>query len=275
MLSRLLTIKEQLLLASLAGAIALGAVAMYFHSPPPEPAAARDGDPSQTHEPPLQPIADPAPVDPVPKALPTPVQPQAAPEPSVELEPVYHGAVVVALKGAVARPGTYTLDEGSRIQDLLDLAGGITDDADTDDINLAARLIDGTTLLIPRGDIVEQRGNRLVMRSGQHGAVYNPPQYTISGWRGAQALATGDEASDTSAQASDAGAPTSHDGPVDLNRATAEQLESLPGIGPKLAQEIIKYRSQTPFATVDQITEVSGIGPKKLEAIRPLVVVGQ
>ena len=59
---------------------------------------------------------------------------------------------------------------------------------------------------------------------------------------------------------------------MSLNTATAEQLDSLPGIGPAIAQQIIAYReTQGPFTSVDQLTEVPGIGPAKLEQLRPLV----
>jgi len=64
-------------------------------------------------------------------------------------------------------------------------------------------------------------------------------------------------------------------GSIDLNKAPPEELESLPGIGPKLASEIVRFRTHTPFQSVDDVIEVPGIGPKKLEGIRPLVMVGR
>jgi competence protein ComEA len=63
-------------------------------------------------------------------------------------------------------------------------------------------------------------------------------------------------------------------GRIDLNTATQEELESLPGIGPKLAEDILRYRTGKPFVRVDDLTEVSGIGEKRLNDIRPLVTVG-
>ena len=61
-------------------------------------------------------------------------------------------------------------------------------------------------------------------------------------------------------------------GPVSLNSATVEQLDSLPGIGPALAQRILSYReTQGPFTSIDQLGDVPGIGPSKLEQLRPLV----
>ena len=69
--------------------------------------------------------------------------------------------------------------------------------------------------------------------------------------------------------------PTPPDGLLDLNRATVQELDRLPGIGPVLAQRIVSEREKKSFATVDDLRRVSGIGPKKLDAIRPLVTVGE
>jgi competence protein ComEA len=61
-------------------------------------------------------------------------------------------------------------------------------------------------------------------------------------------------------------------GPVSINKATLEELDALPGIGPALAQQIITFReTQGPFTSIDQLTDVPGIGPSKLEQLRPLV----
>ena len=70
-----------------------------------------------------------------------------------------------------------------------------------------------------------------------------------------------------------AGGTTRTDGLVDLNSATQEELETLPGIGPKLAQAIVDYRNLAPFRSVDDLLEVTGIGEKRLEAIRSMVTV--
>jgi competence protein ComEA len=68
--------------------------------------------------------------------------------------------------------------------------------------------------------------------------------------------------------------PTTASGPVDINRATAEQLDALPGIGPSTAQAIVTHREEHgPYASVDALEDVRGIGPAKLDAIRALVTV--
>ena len=177
----------------------------------------------------------------------------------------------VSAAGEVVRPDVYMLPEGARVRDLLEKAGGATERADLSDINLAARLIDGSTLTIPAR---RQPGKRTLP------AVYvNPPHYTISGWQPAPQETPAETPPLAGSQVPAAAAPAAAPGAqkkgglLDLNSASQDELETLPGIGPKLAAEIIAYRSRAPFASVDDLTNVSGIGPKKLEGVRNLVTV--
>lgn len=133
--------------------------------------------------------------------------------------------VVVHASGAVASPGLYRLPTGARVADLLAAAGGRAEGADVDRLNLAAVLVDGGKVHVPR--------------------VGEP---TV-------------EEADT--------APS---GPLDLNTATAGQLEELPGIGPATAAAIVEARAERGrFRAVDDLLEVRGIGPAKLDALRGLV----
>ena len=112
-----------------------------------------------------------------------------------------------------------------------------------------------------------------MLRSGESATALNPPQYTISGWR---AAAEKPAESGTAVAAKPHAEPAAAErpsGPIDLNTATQEMLESLPGVGPKTAEKIIAYRARTPFRAVDDLKNVGGIGDKKLEAIRSLVTV--
>jgi competence protein ComEA len=145
--------------------------------------------------------------------------------------------VVVHVAGAVGVPGVYRLPSTARVIDAVTVAGGPTADAETDSINLAAPVTDGQRIYVPRpGEVVP-------------------------------VVATG------SPSAAPAGAPAAT-GPIDVNRATAEQLDALPGIGPATAQAIVAHRDQHgPFASVDALADVRGIGPAKLDAIRALVSV--
>lgn len=143
--------------------------------------------------------------------------------------------IFVHVTGRVARPGVYRLPEGARLVDAVAAAGGALHGADLDALNLAAPAVDGTQVHVPR-----------------RGEV--PPP------------AVG------AAVAGDAGIDPS--GRVNLNTASAAELETLPGIGPALAQRIIDFRSANgPFVAVDDLDEVSGIGPATLEELRPLVTV--
>jgi len=147
--------------------------------------------------------------------------------------------LVVYLTGAVRRPGVFSVPPGSRLVAVVEKAGGLAPEADAERINLAQPVADGAHLHIPR------RGDR------ERLAALAPPG---------------------------GGAPTSPEDPgrpVDVNSASAEELEKLPGIGPKTAQAVVEDRERNgPFRSVDDLGRVKGIGPKKLEALRPLVTAG-
>jgi competence protein ComEA len=152
--------------------------------------------------------------------------------------------LVVHAAGAVARPGLHTVAAGARVADVVAAAGGLAPDADQDRLNLAAPVADGERLFVPR-----------------LGEPEVPPVVGGSAPAGGGAAGAGGEG----------GAP----GPVDLNTATAEALDALPGIGPSTAAAILEHRERVgPFTSVDGLLDVRGIGPAKLEALRDLVVVG-
>ena len=130
--------------------------------------------------------------------------------------------------------------------DLVRAAGGFAVDADGDRVNQAAALADGTLIYIP------------------HQGQTDLPDPVDGGGTGS----AGGGASGDGSGASDAGGQPS--APVDLNTATADQLDALPGVGPATAAAIIAYRRQHgPFHQVDDLAQVAGIGPAKLAQIRP------
>jgi len=145
------------------------------------------------------------------------------------------GRLVVDVKGAVRRPGVYRLAVGARVYDAVRRAGGLTGRADRIGVNLAARVVDGGEVVVP------ERGG---------------------GLRSASAPASGSGGE---------GGGAATDGPLslDLNTATAQELEQLDGVGPAIAANIVAYREQHGgFASVDELDDVSGIGEAKLAAIR-------
>lgn len=151
-------------------------------------------------------------------------------------------AIYVQVAGAVARPGVYKMEGGSRVFQAVEMAGGFASDADQQAVSLAVQLADGCRVYVPK------KGEQVA--SGQ----------TVQGGVGSGTT------SGTGANGSGSGSK------VLLNSATAEQLDTLPGIGPALAQKIVAYRdAHGPFTSVDQLSNVSGIGPSKLEQIKPLV----
>lgn len=146
---------------------------------------------------------------------------------------------VVHVAGAVRRPGLVRLSGSPRVADAVEAAGGLRSDADLDRLNLAAPVSDGVRVFIP------------VVGAPDPGPVATPAP-------------TGGDAAD----------PSSPEAPVDLNSATADQLEELPGVGPSTSAAIIRYREESGrFGSVDELLEVRGIGPTKLEALRPMVTV--
>jgi competence protein ComEA len=156
------------------------------------------------------------------------------------------GEVVVHVVGAVTAPGVQRLPQGARVVDAVDAAGGAGPDADLGRINLAAPLIDGQQVY--------------VLRLGEPVPV--PPSGPAAG------TASGSDggSDDTGAAAGTA--------PVDINTASAAQLEELPGVGPTTAAAIIDHREQNgPFASVDDLLDVRGIGEAKLDALRDLATV--
>jgi competence protein ComEA len=157
---------------------------------------------------------------------------------TVSAAPARDARSVIHVVGAVRRAGVYRLAAGARVQDAITRAGGATGAADLQAINLAAKVADGQQVVVPR------RAAR------------------AAGTAGAAAPATGS-----------AGA-TSPSAPLSLNSATAEQLDTLDGVGPATAQKILEFRTaHGGFSSVDDLAQIPGIGPKKLESLRAQVTV--
>jgi competence protein ComEA len=169
--------------------------------------------------------------------------PMARPAPTVTVAPSTSAPdLAVHVTGEVAVPGVYRLGPEGLVQDALAAAGGPTTAADLERLNLAAPLADGMQIWVP-------------------GADEDPPSVVGPAGPPAGGGSTGEDG--------EAPPPV-----VDLNTATAADLERLPGVGPATATAILDHRDQHgPFSSVDELIDVRGIGPAKLEAIRPLVIV--
>ena len=185
--------------------------------------------------------------------------------------------IAVGIQGAIQKPGLYWLEEGTRLQELIDKAGGPLDNAELRYMNIAAILMDGTTVVIPEKQKVEFNGQRLSARGSSQ-----PVPSILSAGNAYIANANNTNTTQT-ASASPVPIPastrkenskgTNTGGLIDINHASQQELETLPGIGPVLAKSIISYRENQPFQSVEELMQVSGIGPKRFEKIRDLVTV--
>ena len=144
--------------------------------------------------------------------------------------------VVVDVGGAVVEPGVVELDAGSRVADAIEAAGGLAADADCTTLNQAQLLQDGQKVYVPKEGEVELAG--------------------------ASADSRGQDAGQTATAL------------VNINTATLDQLDALPGVGPATAQAIIDDREANgPFASTEDIMRVSGIGEKKFENLKDAICV--
>jgi len=270
--NRLLTTKEQLLLVGVLFALVAGAGALFWHGRHAgeqrvETAAPAAGPPADTKRP------EPPPTPPAGADLPAPGM-VAMPPPAPVASPA-PPEIAVAVRGGVRSAGLQRLPVDSRVADLIMRAGGTTPEGDVSGLNLAARLVDGTTLTVP---VVVERvsdGDRMVLRNSGYRLAENPSAYLVAPQQGApvptpSAAPASPPATVPAASAAPGGAQK---GLINLNTATQAELETLPGIGPVYAGNIIAYREANPFRTVEDVEQVPGIGPKRLEAMRPLVTV--
>jgi competence protein ComEA len=166
------------------------------------------------------------------------------PDPSVgELDPSAGPVqIVVEVAGAVARAGVYDLAPGARVADAIAAAGGYGPRIDlaraTAELNLAARVADGDRIIVPSRD--------------------DPPQAAGPG----------------PASSATAPSPATRSGPVDLNRATADELDALPGVGPVTVAKIIASRTEHAFRSVNDLLSRKLVGSAEFTKIRKLVTVG-
>ncbi|OFI37926.1 hypothetical protein BIU82_05320 [Arthrobacter sp. SW1] len=165
--------------------------------------------------------------------------------PSADATEGLEGSMVVHVAGAVKKPGIVRLPVGSRVFEAIAAAGGAVDGAALDSLNLAAVIQDGAKVHVPRPG--------------------EAPAANAGGGNGS---------SGTGAPGGGSAAHSGDGGKVNINSASVEELDSLPRVGPVLAERIVAWREEHgPFAAVEELDAVDGVGPKMLEALLPLVTV--
>jgi len=191
-------------------------------------------------------------------------QPSANPSESAQGGASGEATVRVHVAGAVNNPGVYTLPAQGRAVDAIAAASGAAADADLDRVNLAGALSDGVQIYVPH------RGETAAPAQIQpNGGTANAGQANAA--NGASQGGTQPQPARTLIPA---GSAQKGSTPVNINTATAEELQSLPRIGPAMAQRIIAWReAHGGFRSVDELDAVPGIGPSMLENLRPLVTV--
>ena len=195
-------------------------------------------------------------------------QPGADPSESAQGGASGEATVRVHVAGAVNNPGVYTLPAQGRAVDAIAAASGAAADADLDRVNLAGALSDGVQIYVPH------RGETAAPAQIQpNGGTANAGQGNAANGA-AQNGAAQNNAPQPARTLTPAGSAQKGSTPVNINTATAEELQTLPRIGPAMAQRIIAWReAHGGFRSVDELDAVPGIGPSMLENLRPLVTV--
>ncbi|MGG3574689.1 helix-hairpin-helix domain-containing protein [Bacillus gobiensis] len=174
------------------------------------------------------------------EVLPKEVSAEAIEKPQEETPPEQPQSIVIDVKGAVKKPGVYDMQSGDRVHHVIQKAGGILDGADQNQLNLALLLQDGMVIYVPK-----------------------------KGEEGAASGAAPEGQSNVESTEQNGSAKT-----VNINTATSEELQTLPGIGPSRAETIIAYREENGgFKTIEDMMNVSGIGEKSFEKLKPSITV--
>lgn len=146
----------------------------------------------------------------------------------------YDELIIVDISGEINKPGVYKLRPGTRVYELIEQAGGLSEMANADVINRASTVSDGQKIVIPSKATIGQDMN----------------------------------------QSGDADCSSNASGLVNINQADQKQLESIAGIGPSMAKRIIEYRNSNGFfGSIDELMNVKGIGAKKFDKIKTYVTI--
>lgn len=171
--------------------------------------------------------------------------------------------IYIHVAGHVVKPGLYALQPSSRVHHAIEAAGGMTEKADKDAVNIALPIIDGQQVYIPEKKIVslDEKGGaaRITEEAQESQGLEHIPEGRLDVMAAVPLRPSVEEPKVA--------------GFVDINTASQTELETLPGIGPSLAARIIDHRvSKGPFVNIEALMDVSGIGPAKFEALKDKVI---
>ncbi len=152
----------------------------------------------------------------------------------------------IYVSGAVVKPGLYDVPVGARADDAVAAAGGMLEEADPTRVNLAQRLKDGMQVNVP---YIKQNNYRKEYKATVKQAASNQQNNKTNYTRRPDL------------------------GIININTATAKELETLPGVGPSMSKKIINYRETSRFRSVDELIKVPGIGKAKLERFRDRITI--
>ncbi len=179
--------------------------------------------------------------------------------------------IIIYITGEVEKEGVYPLKEGSRIADAIEKAEGLTEEADTSNINLAYIIEDGMKIKIPNK---KEAQNIINNQTGNNESNTNiekdRTQEYITKNSGLETYSD----SQSNSKDSDIVTKKAAQEKININTATQEQLETLTGIGPTIASKIIQYRKENgSFKTIEELKNVSGIGDSKFVNIKENITI--
>ena len=178
----------------------------------------------------------------------------------IEKEPII-SKIKVDIKGAVNQPGVYEVVENSRVSDVIELSGGLTDKADTSVINLSKNVFDEMVIIIYTKDEINE------MKKGSTSIKYIEKECICPKLENAACIE--DKIDNVPNNENNSDDKNEVNGKVSLNNATLDELMTLDGIGEKKAQAIIEYRNKNNgFKTIEELLEVDGIGSTTYEKIK-------
>ena len=175
------------------------------------------------------------------------------------MEQVQEIKVTVCISGAVVKPGLYQVRKGGRAQQVIELAGGVTEEADMDRVNLAQLCKDGGHIKVPR--LSKARMKKLAAEKNSSAGI------------GGNGIGAEDNETKADSRRKDSpGNKKDKNRQISLNTATVIELTQLPGVGAATARKIVAFRNQNRFQVIEDIMKIPGIGPAKFAKMKALLI---